>query len=47
MNYILKTIPDALWRRFKSICAESGETMISVIIKLITEYVEKKETEKK
>ena len=38
MKYLLREIPDDLWRSFKSRCATQGKTMLRVIIELITEY---------
>jgi len=45
MNYLLREIPDDLWRSFKSKCATQGKTMLRVIIELITKYVNDKESE--
>ena len=41
MDYMIRNIPDNLWKDFKSLCASRGKTMLEVIIELITKYVGK------
>lgn len=41
MNYLLRNIPNDLWNQFKSKCASQGKTMLSVILELITKFVDK------
>jgi hypothetical protein len=47
MNVNFKIDDLDLWRRFKAITAREGSSIRAVIMKLIIEYIEKKEEERK
>jgi hypothetical protein len=40
-NYLLKKIPDDLWKEFHHICVEEKETMKKRLFRLIKQDVEK------
>lgn len=39
MTYLLRDIPDDLWRKVKSKAALKGETLRDVLLKFLTQYV--------
>ena len=39
MNYLIRDLPEDIFRKFKSICASEGKTMREVIIWLIHQLV--------
>jgi len=40
MDYILKGVPDGLWRKVKSKCALNGDTIKHLIVELLQGYVD-------
>lgn len=40
MTYLLRAIPDDLWRKVKSKAALRGESIRDVILRLLTRYAE-------
>lgn len=38
-DYILKNIPEKLWREFHAKCAKAGKTMRQVLLELIKIYL--------
>lgn len=39
LNYLLRDIPDDLWRKVKAKAAMKGDSMRDVILRLLTNYV--------
>ena len=44
MNYLLRDVPDDLWRKFKATCALRGESVAKTLRILIRDYVKKEST---
>ncbi len=42
MDYLLKNVPDELWRKVKAKCAINGETIKDLIVELLQGYVDEK-----
>lgn len=39
MTYLLRDVPDDLWRKLKAKAALKGESMRDVLLRLVTNYV--------
>jgi len=42
MTYLLRDIPDDLWRRVKSRAALRGESVRTAVLRMLSEYAEEK-----
>lgn len=42
MTYLLRDVPDDLWRKVKAKAAANGETLRDVLLRALTDYLKRK-----